>query len=170
MPERTAFNNPKECYALPETPGQGTAGRCRPQDPARWPTVPGDSDEAWNDAATVLTLLDAKWALRILRALQDSPLRHNELMRTLATIHPAVLADTLRRMQAAGLIDRHVHPGPPPRVSYQLTSLGHSTLPLITLLSQWAVEHSAQLTCHHPGRSTGLDEARTPASEAEVTE
>jgi DNA-binding HxlR family transcriptional regulator len=75
-------------------------------------------------------------------------LQHNELFRALERIHPAVLADTLRRMQAAGLIGRHVHPGPPARVSYQLTSLGHDTLPLITLLSQWAAEHRAQVAGH----------------------
>jgi DNA-binding HxlR family transcriptional regulator len=170
MPERTASSNLEECDALPGTPGPGTAGRCRQQDPVSWPPAPGDSDEAWNNAATVLTLIVAKWALRILRALQGNSLRHNELMRTLARIHPAVLADTLRRMQAAGLIDRHVHPGPPLQVSYQLTSLGHDALPLVTLLSQWALEHSGQLTGHQPGHKTELDEARTPASEADVTE
>jgi DNA-binding HxlR family transcriptional regulator len=146
MPERTAFSNLTEGDAPPGTPGPGTTGKCRHQDRASWPPGPGDSDEAWDNAATVLTLLGARWALRILRALQASPLRHNELMRALARVHPAVLTDTLRRMQSAGLISRHVHPGPPLQVSYQLTGLGHATLPLITFLSQWATEHSAQLS------------------------
>lgn len=162
MPERTALKSPEGRDR--RTPGPATPGRRHQQLPVCWPPAPGDSDEAWDEAATVLAQLGAKWVLRVMRALQSGPLRHNELMRALARIHPTVLADTLRRMQAAGLIDRHVDPGPPARVSYQLTSLAHDALPLVTLLSQWAVEHSAQMAGHEPWHNTPLTEAKALAS------
>jgi DNA-binding HxlR family transcriptional regulator len=93
-------------------------------------------------------VLGAKWVLRVLRALQSRPLRYNELMRGLPRIHPTVLADTLRRMQAAGLLERHVDPGPPAAVTYLLTSLAYDSLPLVTLLARWAREHKTELGLH----------------------
>jgi DNA-binding HxlR family transcriptional regulator len=113
--------------------------------PAVWPPPPASSDPAWDRAAALIGVLGAKWVLRVMRALQDKPLRHNELMRRLPGIHPTVLAGTLRRLQAAGMIDRHVHPGQPPGVSYQLTTLARDALPLITLLARWVDDHSVEL-------------------------
>ena len=118
----------------------GTGLRCV------WPSAPGTEDEAWSAAAAVMGVLGAKWVLRVLRALQSRPLRYNELMRGLPGIHPTVLAGTLRRMQAAGLLERHVDPGPPAAVTYLLTSLACDSLPLVTLLAQWADEHEAELS------------------------
>jgi DNA-binding HxlR family transcriptional regulator len=102
----------------------------------------------WESAAAVIAVLGAKWALRVVRALRERPLRHNELMRAVTGIHPAVLSGTVRRLQAAGLVERHVAPGPPAEVSYLLTSLARTVFPQIAALARWAGTHSAELGRH----------------------
>lgn len=50
-----------------------------------------------------------------------------------------------REMEQDGIIPRVVYPEVPPRVEYQLTSLGHSLLPVYDALMSWG-EHYANNT------------------------
>jgi DNA-binding HxlR family transcriptional regulator len=124
-----------------------------------WATAP---DAMWESAAAVISVLGVKWALRVLRALGERPLRHNELARAVTGIHPVVLSSTLRRMQDAGLVERQVDPGPPAGVSYLLTDLAWTVFPLIAALARWADTHSAELNRHPAWKDggTGAPEAR----------
>jgi DNA-binding HxlR family transcriptional regulator len=106
------------------------------------------SNDMWDRAAAVIAVLSAKWALEVLRTLAGQRLRYNELIRAVAGIHPAVLSGTLRRMREAGLVERHVAPGPPPEVSYRLTGLARTLFPQISALARWADVHSAELGRH----------------------
>ena len=48
-----------------------------------------------------------------------------------------VLTDSLRQMEADGIITRTVYPEVPPRVEYALSSLGESLNPIIAAMKQW---------------------------------
>jgi DNA-binding HxlR family transcriptional regulator len=93
----------------------------------------------------VIDVLGAKWVLRVLRVLEPRPLRHNELQRAVNGIHAMVLDDTLRRLEAAGLVERQIQPATPPGVSYGLTRLGYSVHPLVEGISQWVIDHVEEL-------------------------
>jgi len=103
-------------------------------------------DQQWENAAAVIDVLGAKWVLRVVQVLEPGPLRHNELQRHVNGIHATVLDDTLRRLEAAGLVHREVQPSAtPPGVTYGLTSLGNSIPPLVAAISGWFVDHSEEL-------------------------
>ena len=71
--------------------------------------------------ATTVQLIGNKWKLLIIRNLMVRPWRFNELQRDLDGVSQKVLTDSLRSMEADGLVKRTVFPEVPPRVEYSLT-------------------------------------------------
>jgi DNA-binding HxlR family transcriptional regulator len=108
--------------------------------------------EWWRDAAAVgdaqaaIAVVSGKWVIAVLRALVQGPLRHNELHRAVGSgIRPQVLDDTLRRLEAAGIVVRHVRPGTPPGVAYELSGPGRSLWVPLAGLAAWVGEHRTEL-------------------------
>ena len=87
--------------------------------------------------ATAVRLIGSKWKLLVVRNLIVRPWRFNELLRDLSGVSQKVLTDTLRSMEADGLITRTVFPEVPPRVEYALSDLGRSMQPIIEALASW---------------------------------
>lgn len=87
--------------------------------------------------ATTVALIGSKWKLLILRNLLARPWRFNELKRDLAGISQKILTDSLRSMEADGIITRTVYPEVPPRVEYALSELGESMRPVIRSMEEW---------------------------------
>lgn len=87
--------------------------------------------------ATTVALIGSKWKLLIMRNLLARPWRFNELKRDLAGISQKVLTDSLRSMEADGIITRTVYPEVPPRVEYALSELGESMRPVIRSMEEW---------------------------------
>lgn len=81
--------------------------------------------------ATTVTLIGSKWKLLIIRNLLARPWRFNELKKDLEGISQKVLTDSLRSMEADGIITRTVYPEVPPMVEYSLTELGKSLKPIL---------------------------------------
>ena len=81
--------------------------------------------------ATTVSLIGSKWKLLIIRNLLVRPWHFNELKKDLAGISQKVLTDSLRSMEADGIITRTVYPEVPPRVEYALSELGESMRPII---------------------------------------
>lgn len=99
-------------------------------------------DAAWFDAEPTLHLLAGKWVLKILRALDEKgPLRHNQLLRTVPGIRPAVLSENLRRLEAAQLVVRNVTTTTPLAVSYQLTEAAPRMFEPLGCLASWGRSH-----------------------------
>jgi DNA-binding HxlR family transcriptional regulator len=108
--------------------------------PGPMPQRPG---VAWDGAERTLALVSGKWVLRVFQALEaHGPLRHNQLLRELgSTVSARSLDATLRRMEDSGLVDRRVHPGSPPAVSYEMTRLARSLLGPLAALGRWGSAH-----------------------------
>lgn len=87
--------------------------------------------------ATTVALIGSKWKLLILRNLLARPWRFNELKRDLTGISQKMLTDSLRSMEADGIITRTVYPEVPPRVEYALSELGESMRPVIRSMEEW---------------------------------
>ena len=87
-------------------------------------------------AATV-ALIGSKWKLLILRNLMARPWRINELKKNLEGISQKVLTDSLRSLEADGIILRTVYPEVPPRVEYSLSPLGESMRPILSAMESW---------------------------------
>ena len=91
--------------------------------------------------ATTVALIVSKWKLLIMRNLLQRPWRFNELKKDLEGISQKVLTDSLRSMEADGIITRTVYPEVPPRVEYALSGLGESMRPIMDAMEIWGTEY-----------------------------
>ena len=91
--------------------------------------------------ATTVQLIGSKWKLLIIRNLRVRPWRFNELRRDLDGISQKVLTDSLREMEADGIITRTVYPEVPPRVEYALSPLGETLGPILDAMAAWGTEY-----------------------------
>jgi DNA-binding HxlR family transcriptional regulator len=89
----------------------------------------------------LLDQLADKWAMLVLIALKDGPLRFNALKRCLEGVSQKVLSGTLRKLVRNGLLSRTVEPTVPVTVEYALTPLGLSLVDLMEPIRLWAMHH-----------------------------
>ncbi|WRZ95161.1 helix-turn-helix transcriptional regulator [Streptomyces sp. NBC_01007] len=86
------------------------------------------------------------WDPVVLTALRVGARRRRELRAAIGGISDKVLTDSLHRLLASGLIERHAHAEAPPRVDYALTGLGQSLVEgPMTALGRWMIEHGDEL-------------------------
>ena len=85
-------------------------------------------------------LLERRWQLSIVYAALSGALRFNEFADAVAGISPRMLAERLRDLEAAGLIERKVIPSSPPMVEYRLTARGERLGPIIEAMRVYARE------------------------------
>ena len=86
-----------------------------------------------------------KWKRLIIRNLLDRPWRFNELQKNLEGISQKVLTDSLRSMEADGIITRTVYPEVPPRVEYALSELGESLKPILDAMRAWGENYRSSI-------------------------
>lgn len=91
--------------------------------------------------ATTVSLIGSKWKLLIIRNLRQRPWRFNELQRDLSGISQKVLTDSLRSLEADGIVTRTVYPEVPPRVEYALSGLGETMRPILDAMEQWGTAY-----------------------------
>ena len=91
--------------------------------------------------ATTVSLIGSKWKLLIMRNLLVRPWRFNELKKSLEGISQKVLTDSLRSMEADGIITRTVYAEVPSRVEYSLSELGESMRPIIKSMEDFGIQY-----------------------------
>lgn len=90
-----------------------------------------------------------KWALLVILVLSENePIRYNELGRKIPDISSRILSNTLRTLEADGLVSRKFYQEVPPRVEYSLTDTGRSLVPIILELTEWAQENMKTIIDH----------------------
>lgn len=93
----------------------------------------------------VLSRVGDKWTVLIINELGDGPRRFNALKRQIEGVSQRMLTLTLKNLERDGLVRRTVTPTVPPRVDYELTTLGRSMLEPVRALGQWAQAHIPQM-------------------------
>ena len=88
----------------------------------------------------VLARIGSKWTLAVLYTLggREVPLRFKDIETANPDCSQKMLTQTLRGLEADGLVCRTVYPEMPPRVEYALTDRGRSFLPVMRQLIDWA--------------------------------
>lgn len=85
-----------------------------------------------------LDLIGSKWRLPIIWALsQNNTLRYNQLKRKIDGITNMMLSQSLKEMEAYGLVNRKQFMEIPPRVEYSLTEAGKDLIPALESLAKW---------------------------------
>ena len=102
--------------------------------------VPNVLDQKCESRQALDRLAD-KWTCLVVYALLDGPLRHGELKRKIDGISQKMLTQTLRSMEADGLVARTVVDVIPPHVIYSLTPLGETISDPLVAICRWAMDH-----------------------------
>jgi DNA-binding HxlR family transcriptional regulator len=107
-------------------------------------------DTAHADCQAVAETLDRigdKWTVLVVGALEEGPLRYNEIRRAVEGISQRMLTLTLKQLERDGLVNRTMYPTIPPRVDYELTELGRNLM--VPLRSLYA-------SAGHAGRAQAI--------------
>src|SRR6476660_3479636 len=93
-------------------------------------------------------MINGKYKLRIIWALQQGPRRYGEIKKGLLRdisgsqeIAPRVLSRELKTLAAFGLIERTDYQVVPPKVEYTLTPVGQRLLPIIAQMAEFGREY-----------------------------
>jgi DNA-binding HxlR family transcriptional regulator len=98
------------------------------------------SKRTYGDAcgiARALDVLGERWALMIVRELLLGPKRFTDLRTGLPHLSADVLAQRLRHLEAAGVLNRRTLPPPAPAKIYELTASGRALEPALVELGRW---------------------------------
>lgn len=91
-----------------------------------------------------LEVIGGKWKGLVLYYLIQGPKRTGELKRLVHNISQKMLIQTLRELEADGLIRRTMYSQVPPKVVYSTTELGQSLEPVLRLLCNWGGNYAEQ--------------------------
>lgn len=89
-----------------------------------------------------LEVIGGKWKGLILYYLVKGPKRTSELKRLVQNISQKMLIQTLKELEADGLVSRKMFNQVPPKVEYSTTELGQSLEPILKSLCQWGDDYA----------------------------
>ncbi|HAS74330.1 MAG TPA: transcriptional regulator [Clostridiales bacterium UBA8960] len=85
-----------------------------------------------------MNIIGGKWRLPIIWALhKNGVMRYNALDREIVGITNMMLTQSLRELEANGIILRNQYMEIPPRVEYELTKEGKDLIPALKALAAW---------------------------------
>ncbi|MGH6736466.1 MAG: winged helix-turn-helix transcriptional regulator [Methyloceanibacter sp.] len=96
-------------------------------------------------ARDALELIASKWAILVLTALAQGPMRNGALLRKVGGVSQKMLTQTLRDLECNGLVARADLATVPPHVEYRLTALGKSLSTALSGLDRWAERNFPRL-------------------------
>jgi DNA-binding HxlR family transcriptional regulator len=83
-------------------------------------------------------LIGRRWTGAIVRVLMDGPLRFSEIAHVVPELSDRLLSERMKELEARGIVERNVIPGPPLRVEYSLSQMGRELEPALSELQRWA--------------------------------
>jgi len=92
-----------------------------------------------------LYVLNGKWKLPIIIALNEGYKRFGEIQKNVAGIAPKVLSSELKGLELNGFVIRKVYNEFPVLVEYELTDYSNSLENVITALRDWGLQHREKL-------------------------
>lgn len=96
----------------------------------------------------VIAHFSGKWSVLVLCVLaENQSTRFSAIGKAIPDISPKVLSDTLKNLEAYGLVNRKVYAEIPPKVEYSLTELAKSLMPKLYGLIEWALENCDHFKC-----------------------
>ena len=103
--------------------------------------------------ACTLDLIGDRWTLLIVRDLLMGKRRFSEFLASDENIKTNVLAERLKRLERAGVVERSRYREHPPRYEYLLTDKGRDLLPVLEAVFAWGRAHLPGVDSRSPGPS-----------------
>lgn len=91
--------------------------------------------------ASLLDIVGDKWTLLVIRDLFLGKRRYGEFQSSPEAIPTNILAERLKRLEAAGLIKKEWYQDNPPRAEYFLTSRGADLGPVLRAMRVWGEKY-----------------------------
>ena len=91
--------------------------------------------------ACSLGLVGERWTLLVVRELMAGPKRYTDLVGGLHGIGTNILADRLKELEAAGLVEKHKLPPPAASTVYELTASGRALRPVLHELARFGARY-----------------------------
>jgi DNA-binding HxlR family transcriptional regulator len=85
-----------------------------------------------------IELVGKRWTGAIMHVLLPGPLRFSEVAAAVPDLSDRLLSERMKELEARGLVERRVDPGPPVRVEYALTRMGRDLGPALEEIKDWA--------------------------------
>lgn len=113
---------------------------------------------------SLLSRIGDKWTLLVIGVLGEQRQRFTELAEFIPGISRRMLTVTLRALERDGLVSRTVYAEVPPRVEYEVTTLGRSLQRVALILADWVGENQHVIAHHRREFDSAADatDARTP--------
>lgn len=119
-----------------------------------------DVFDASCSARHALELISTKWAILIMSALAEGPMRNGALLRKVEGISQKMLTQTLKDLERNGLVQRHDQQTNPPHVEYSLSAVGLSLSETLISLDRWAERNFPELDRFREKYDTAASEAK----------
>jgi DNA-binding HxlR family transcriptional regulator len=68
----------------------------------------------------------------------DGPLRFSEIAQSVPELSDRLLSERMKELESRGIVERTVISGPPLRVQYELSKMGHELEPALSEIQTWA--------------------------------
>jgi len=94
--------------------------------------------------ARAADLLGKRWSVTVVAVLSDGTSRFNGIRHAVPGISPKLLAERLRELEAAGILERRVVASTPVSIEYVLTPKGRALRDVVDALQQWADDWVAE--------------------------
>jgi DNA-binding HxlR family transcriptional regulator len=91
--------------------------------------------------ANALDLFGDKWTLLVVRDLLLGKARYGEFAQSPEGIPTNILADRLKRLEQADVVEREAYCEKPLRYEYALTAKGRDLLPILEAMADWGMKH-----------------------------
>jgi DNA-binding HxlR family transcriptional regulator len=95
-------------------------------------------------------LIGRRWTGAIVEVLLNGgAMRFSQIAGAVPELSDRLLSERMKELEARGVVERAVDPGPPVRVSYELTPMGRGLEPAVAELRVWArrwLDHREQLS------------------------
>ncbi len=109
-------------------------------------TIPPADPRSSCPISGALDIVGDKWTLLVVRDLFRNKHRFGDFLNSPEAIPTNILADRLKRLEAAGIIKRELYQDNPPRAEYFLTTRGADLAPVLRAMVKWGLEYLPSVT------------------------
>ena len=103
--------------------------------------IPAGCKRSACGVASSLELLGDKWTLLVVRDLLMGKQTYGDFQKSPEGIPTNILAERLRRLQQAGIVEKTQYQQRPVRYTYHLTEKGRDLGPVLRSMTVWANKH-----------------------------
>ena len=101
--------------------------------------------------ARTLDVIGDRWTILVLRDITFGITKYSDLLESLDGISPNLLSQRLKRLEAAGVLERSFYRDHPPRAEYLLTEKGRGLVPILKMIAEWGYKYELdEASRQHP--------------------